>query len=166
MSLVLTVCCAHCIFWLHFVVALVNSSRCFLPFTLLDHFIFKMSAVTWEEEKVHVYLLKTDGKKWRYICTCCLAFLFFVILCKMCIKHVCWTKQTVLKSNLKSCGCTNTKPVKKNKLTEVKFTWDELGWTYVSVTNLQTGSTVEPGAKILSQSPQTPVLKSTTIQQK
>lgn len=55
---------------------------------------------------------------------------------------------------------------KKNKLTEVKFTWDELGWTYVSVTNLQTGSTVEPGAKILSQSPQTPVLKSTTIQQK
>lgn len=53
---------------------------------------------------------------------------------------------------------------KKNQVD--KFTSDELGATYVSVTNLQTGSTVEPSAKILSQSPQTPVLKSTTMQQK
>lgn len=34
----------------------------------------------------------------------------------------------------------------KTRLTKVKFTWGELGATYVSVTNLQTGSTVEPSA--------------------
>lgn len=115
MSLVLTVCCAHCIFWLHFVVALVNSSRCF--FSHSHYWIILFSKCQqWHERRkklMYAYLLKTDGKKWRYICTCCLSFLFFVVLCKMCIKHVCWTKQTVLKSNLKSCGCTNTKPVKK-----------------------------------------------------
>lgn len=169
MSLVLTVCCAHCIFWLHFVVALVNSSRCFFPFTLLDHFIFKMSAVTWEEEKANVCIFAKDW--WEEMEVHMHVLPLVSLFLKFCVK--CASNMFVEQNRQfwkviwKAVAAQTQNLWKKNKLTKVKFTWDELGWTCASVTNLQTGSTVEPGAKILSQSPQTPVLKSnTTIQQK